>query len=203
MHRLGVDPKGIDVVFVSHLHADHSFGLPFLLLEYCVRYERDEPLYVVGPGRLEESVMKACELAWPDMQAAGIHPRVPLRFVEVTEEGEYRAGDLPFTAIPMRHYDLDALGFRFDYREKTFAYTGDTGPCDQVTRLLAGADAAIVELTHPRTSGDPGHLDVEEVIRFTAELRQRGALVLATHMSATPPPVAGLTICEDGETYYV
>jgi len=30
---------------------------------------------------------------------------------------------------------------------------------------------------------------------------QRGAFVLATHMSGTPPDTDGITICEDGCTY--
>jgi len=202
MHLLGVDPKSIDVIFISHHHADHSFGLPFLLLEYCVRYERSEPLHIVGPTRLEERTHQTCELAWPDMRAKGFVPRVPLRFTEIESEGEYQAGDLSFTAVPMEHFGLDALGYRFECRGKTFAYTGDTGECEQLSRLLEDVDVAIIELTHPRPSEDPGHLDIEEVVRVTADLRKRGALVLATHMSGTPEPFDGITLCEDGETYY-
>lgn len=203
MHRLGVDPSLIDVIFISHHHADHSFGLPFLLLEYCVRYEREEPLYIVGPPRLEEMVEKMCELAWPDMRAKGFRPRVPLRFMEIGEEGEYCAGDLEFRAIRMEHFGLDALGYRFTHRGKTIAYTGDTGECNQVCRLLEGADVGIIELTHPRPSEDPGHLCTDEVARITSDLRDRGGVVLATHMMGTPDPIDGITICEDGETYYV
>ncbi len=203
MHLLGVDPKSIDVIFISHHHADHNFGLPFLLLEYCVCYERSEPLHIIGPSGLEKMVEEMCELAWPDMRAKGFRPRVPLRFTEIECEGEYTAGDLSFTAVPMKHFGLDALGYRFDYRGKTFAYSGDTGECEQLCRLLEGVDVAIIELTHPRRSEDPGHLDIDEVVRLTTELRKRGALVLATHMSGTPEPFDGITICEDGETYYV
>lgn len=208
MHRLGIDPKSVDVIFISHQHADHSFGLPFLLLEYCVRYERSEPLFIVGPTGLEEKTEQMCELAWPDMRAEGFRPRVPLRFVEIQNEGDYRAGVLSFKAIPMKHFGLNALGYRFDYEGKTFAYSGDTGECEQLCRLLEGVDVAIIELTHPRSSEvpehiDPGHLDNDEVVRITADLRKQGALVLATHMSGTPDPISGITICEDGETYYV
>ena len=201
MHRLGIDTKDLDIVFISHHHADHSFGLPFLLLEYCVRFEREKPLFIVGPPGIEKKTHTACELAWPDMRKAGFEPRVPLRFVEVDREGEYRAGDLAFTAIPMEHFGLDALGYRFEYKGKTFAYTGDTGECDQLSRLLDGADVAIIELTHPVVREDPGHLDIEEFRYLTEELRARGAFVLATHMSGTPPDTDGITICEDGCTY--
>ena len=69
--------------------------------------------------------------------------------------------------------------------------------------MLDGADVAIIELTHPKSSEDPGHLDIKGVAHLTVDLRERGALVLATHMSGTPDPISGITICEDGETYYV
>jgi ribonuclease BN (tRNA processing enzyme) len=203
LHRMGVDTRDLDVFFISHHHADHSFGLPFLLLEYCVRIEREKPLYIVGPPGIEERTHDTCELAWPDMRDAGFKPRVPLRFVEIEREGEYRAGDLLFSAIPMAHFDLDALGFRFEYKGRTFAYTGDTGECDHVRQLLRGVDVAIIELTHPAPTKDPGHLDIEEFRQLTAELRSRGAFVLATHMSATPPATDGITICEDGAVFYV
>jgi len=203
MHRLGVDTTAIDVIFISHLHADHSFGLPFLLLEYCVRYERSEALFIVGPRGLEKNVEIACELAWPDMRAKGFHPRVPVHYVEIESEGSYDVGDLAFGAFPMKHFGLDALGYRFELKGRTIAYTGDTGDCEQVHRLLDGADVAIVEWTHAHRSRDPGHLDTEEVERITRELRDRRAMVLATHLGSTPDPIDGITICEDGETYYV
>jgi ribonuclease Z len=202
MHRLGIETTAIDAIFVSHHHADHSFGLPFLLLEYCVRCERSEPLYIVGPPGLEERTRMTCELAWPDMRAKGFEPHVPVRYVEIEREGDYRIADVSFTAIPVKHFGLDALGYRLRLGGKTIAYTGDTGPCDQLRRLLQGADVAIVELTHAVRSDDPGHLDIEEVVGLTADLRARGALVLATHMASTPPPIEGITICEDGATYY-
>jgi ribonuclease BN (tRNA processing enzyme) len=203
LQRLDLDLTEIDVIFISHLHADHMFGLPFLLLEYCIRRERDRPLYIVGPPGIEETTETLCELAWPDMREAGFAPHVPVSYVEVTEDGEYRAGDLAFSAVQMKHFTLTAFGYRFAYKGRTIAYTGDTGECEQLGKLLDGADVAIVELTHPKRSDDPGHMDAPAVNYWLNKLRQRGALVFATHMSETPDPIDGLTICEDCQTYYI
>ncbi len=203
MHRLGVDPTAIETIFISHHHADHSFGLPFLLLEYCVRYERSSPLRVVGPPRIEELTERACELAWPHMREKGLRPNVPIEYIEIAEEGEHRAGDLSFIAVSMQHFGLDALGYRFEVEGRTIAYTGDTGDCAQLSHLLDRADVAIIELTHAHPSEDPGHLDVEQVERITRDLRARGTVVLATHLGSTPAPIEGITFCEDGKTYYV
>jgi len=199
LHRLGQDLTAINHIFISHLHGDHAFGLPFLLLDYCVRIKREEPLYIIGPSGLEGMTDILCDLAWPEMRQHGFEPHVPLRYVEVEEEGTYSAGDLEFIAIPMKHFTLDAYGYRFEHRGTTYGYTGDTGECTQIHRLLDGVDVAIMELTHPGEDTSGGHLDKEAVSRLTKRLRCQGATVVATHMSADPGPIEGLLLCEDGQ----
>ena len=203
LHRLGIDFAAIEHVLISHLHADHMFGLPFFLLEYCVRLERDNPLVIAGPRGIEEVTLDLCELAWPQMRKTGFEPRLPIEFVEIPEEGEYTAGGLTFQAIPMDHFDLEAFGFRFTYKGRTIAYSGDTGECEQLDRLLDDTDVAILELTHPQASTDPGHMDAPTFERIAKRLVEQGAAVIATHMSATPDPIPGVEICEDGKTYWI
>jgi len=203
LHRLGIDPTGIDHIFISHLHADHMFGLPFLLLEYCVRYEREEPLYIIGPPGLESMVEQLCSLAWPDMREKGFHPHVPLVFTEIDREGTYRTGEMEVAAVPMEHFGLQAFGYRFTRRGLTFGYTGDTGPGPQIPRLLRGVDVAILELTHASASDDPGHLDLHDVAGLAKQLTAQGTTVMANHIGETPDPIDGVTLCEDGKLYYV
>ena len=203
IYRLKRDLTAIDYIFISHLHGDHLFGLPFLLLEYCMRHEREKALHIIGPPGLEEAADQLCRLAWPEMRSHGFEPHVPIVYTEVSAEAAYRAGDLAFTAIPMAHFDLAAYGYRFEYEGRAFAYTGDTGECEQLTRLLRGADVAIIECTHAALTNDPGHMDAEAVARLTEELRERGATILATHLTETPAPIDGVTVCEDDCTYWV
>ncbi|MFC2095757.1 MBL fold metallo-hydrolase [Candidatus Bipolaricaulota bacterium] len=203
LHRLGIDFSRIEYVFISHLHADHSFGLPFLLLEYCIRLQRRNPMYIIGPPRLEESTFQLCDLAWPDLRKEGFEPHIPLEFVEISEEGDHQAGDLAFKAVPMNHFNLEAFGFRFEYKNRTFGYSGDTGECSQLDQLLDDVDVAILELTHARESSDPGHMDPPAFGKVAKWLVKQGSRVLATHMSGTPDPMPGVEICEDGKTYWV
>jgi len=203
MHRMGIDFSGIEYIFISHLHADHMFGLPFLLLEYSVRLQRENPMYIIGPPKLEEATTQLCGLAWPDLRKTGLKPRLPLEFIELAGEGDYHAGDLPFTAIPMQHFDLDAFGYRFTYKGRSIGYTGDTGECSQLDQLLIGVDVAIIELTHPTESSDPGHMDPRSFSKMSEWLLRQGSTVIATHMSATPSPIPGVEICEDGKTYWI
>lgn len=203
MIRMGVDFSRIGHIFISHLHADHMFGLPFLLLEYCIRRERDNPLYIIGPPAIEQVTYQLCDIAWPDMRKQGFEPHVPLVFTELDQEGEYQAGNLTFTAVPMEHFTLDAFGFRFEYKGRSIGYSGDTAECEQLDRLLDGADVALLELTHPRESQDPGHMDSPAFARIAKSLLKQGSTVIATHMSAQPDPIPGVIFCEDGKTIWI
>ncbi len=204
MRRHGADLAALDVVLISHLHADHVFGLPFLLLEYALRVKRDTPLAVVGPPGIEAQSETLFSLAWPGMGKPGQVARVPIEFVEADPGRDVKAGNLVVSATSMSHFGLLAFGYRFTYRGLRFAYTGDTGDCCELEELLTDADVVIMELTHPTAKNDPGHLDPERLTRLTEAARQRGTRIFATHMSSPPEMVAeGVTLCRDGETYWV
>jgi ribonuclease BN (tRNA processing enzyme) len=103
----------------------------------------------------------------------------------------------------MNHFDLDAFGYRFTYKGRSIGYTGDTGECSQLNQLLDTVDVAIIELTYPRESSDPGHMDRPAFEKLAKSLTAQGSTILATHMSATPDSIPGVEICEDGKTYWI
>ncbi len=160
-------------------------------------------MVIIGPSGLEKITYQLCDLAWPDMREAGFEPCLPLKFVEISKEGNYEVGNLKFSAVPMAHFDLDAFGYRFEHKGRTIGYTGDTGEGSQLKQLLQEVDVAILEMTHPRESDDPGHMNRPAVERLAPWLIAQGSAVFVTHMSETPEPIPGVTICEDGKTYWI
>jgi len=203
LYRLKKDVSAIDYVFISHCHADHFFGLPFLLLLYCYLYERKEPLYIIGPSGIKETTERLFDLGWPDLKGRDIHPKLPLTFVEVGDQGDFQAGELRFRAVRLNHFGMEAYGYRVHYKGREIAFTGDTGECTQLYQLLEGVDVVITEFTHPFESEDTGHMDARAVSRLTKYFSAKGATVLATHLSGDPLPIEGLLICREGETYMV
>ncbi len=55
MRRLNLKWKKINAIFISHTHADHVTGLPGMLM-LSSQVERDDPLYIIGPPRVEQFV---------------------------------------------------------------------------------------------------------------------------------------------------
>lgn len=69
-----------------------------------------------------------------------------------------------------------ALGYRFDTPNGSVAFSGDTGPCDNVVRLAAGADVLVHEV-----------IDLEFLGRRVAKLPNRDAVISHLASSHTSP----------------
>lgn len=87
--------KPIDVICFTHFHADHISGLPGLLLTIG-NAERTEPVWMVGPKRLEKVVNSLRVIA----------PELPfeIKFKELSEEEEsFSWGDVRVDAFKLSH----------------------------------------------------------------------------------------------------
>jgi ribonuclease Z len=92
----------MDVVFVTHFHADHWLGLPGMLKSFALR-EREQPLTVYGPRGLTDlmGLMR------------GVYGRLPYR-LEIVElepaQTVAREGYL-IAAIPVSHRAQSSFGY--------------------------------------------------------------------------------------------
>ena len=87
--------KPIDVICLTHYHADHVSGLPGLLLAMG-NAERTEPLTIIGPRGVERVVNSLRVIA----------PELPfeIRFIELTErQPELTVGPYTLTAFRVNH----------------------------------------------------------------------------------------------------
>lgn len=87
--------KPIDVICLTHYHADHVSGLPGLLLAMG-NAERTEPLTIIGPRGVEK-VVNCLRVIAPELP-------FPIRFIEITEkQQEIRMGPFDLTAFRVQH----------------------------------------------------------------------------------------------------
>jgi ribonuclease BN (tRNA processing enzyme) len=110
--------------------------------------------------------------------------------------------DVPFTtagfqvqACRLPHYDLTSYGFRVQHGGRTLAYSGDSGPTEELAGLARGADLFLCEATlaHPGKDGTPrGHLSADEAIAAA------DGPILLTHRPVELPPPDGVPVARDG-----
>lgn len=203
LRRMAVDARRLRHVFISHLHADHVFGLVFLYLEFLFERSRTAPLTIVGPTGIEQYVETLFRIAYPfeGRRPAGAHP-LPLEFREVSGPTDLVFGDLACRAVPMVHHParLESYGYRLARGGRTVAYSGDTTAVEPVVDLAGGSDVLIVECTNLRgNQGD--HLCVRDI----AALRERlpaTTKIWVTHTQGVTQDVlpGGTLLLEDFDT---
>ncbi len=147
-----LNPRGLDIAFVSHLHSDHTIGLPDLILTPWV-LGRTEPLELYGPpgiAAMAENLLKAYQ--------EDIHIRTTgleqgnltgykVNSHEVKPGVIFRDSNVEVTAFAVRHGSWPlALGYRFDAGGKSIVYSGDTAPAESVVQACNGCDLLIHEV---------------------------------------------------------
>ena len=144
MHRLGIDPGGIEAVLLTHFHGDHLLGLPPFMLHRA--FVDPRPLHVVGPPRVEEVLEQLFRLCWgaewPDFRA-----RFELSYAEADASGV--VAGVPYETVGLKHASLTVTGYRLRLGDKLLAYSGDTEATPALDALVKDSDVAIVEATGP------------------------------------------------------
>jgi ribonuclease BN (tRNA processing enzyme) len=107
------------------------------------------------------------------------------------EEESFELGPFRITPYEMTHVGVKALGYRIEAGGVVLAYTGDTGPCDEVVELARDADVFLAEATYQDTSNlMPFHLSA----RQAGEIAQQAGVrrLVLTHLTPDLDPVISL-----------
>ncbi len=166
----------LDLVWISHFHGDHFFGLPLLLLQFWV-LGRQKKLTIAGPQGVEKKVAEAVELAYPGFNK---HLQFPLHFVEIEPGSCYSLNNLSLRSAENIHSQR-SLALRIDAQQQSLVYSGDGKPTPASCELAYGADLLIHE-SFWLDSETNGHANVLECLHH-AKAAHVGALALV-HMSA-------------------
>jgi ribonuclease BN (tRNA processing enzyme) len=144
--------ENLSIVFLTHLHSDHTVGLPDLMLTPWV-LDRTAPLEVYGPAGTGDMVRHLLAAYAADIanRRQGLQPHNDTGWRVHAHEihpGEvYRDSLVRVTAFAVLHDGWrDALGYRFDTADRSVVVSGDTRAGDAVVRACAGCDVLVHEV---------------------------------------------------------
>jgi len=142
--RLG--PDELDGVWLSHFHADHTFGLPALLVRFWEERRRKD-LHILGQKGVQQFTESCIELAYP-----GFLQRLTyaLRFVEVEPGQAVSTLGCSWSTAVNDHSQRD-LALRLTAAGKSLFYSGDGRPTPETTALARGVQLLIHEAFRVRT----------------------------------------------------
>jgi len=146
--------QGPEAAFITHLHTDHTLGLPDLIFTTWVM-RRPTPLTLIGPPGLQRMVDHLAEAYSEDreIRSQGLEglPRDAWRprVHEVRSGVVYDSSHVRVTAFRVPHGTWPvALGYRIDTPERSIVVTGDTRPSDEIVKQARGVDVLVIE-TYP------------------------------------------------------
>jgi ribonuclease BN (tRNA processing enzyme) len=181
LKRQGLDPNEVAAVFVSHRHADHFGGLPYLILDGQFN-RRTAPLTVAGPPGTGRWLTEAMEVMFPG--SSRVRRRFAVDVVELVPDGRPAAvGAAAVRAWPVDHGTAGGpfLGLRLELGGRTVGYTGDTAWTDTLIELAAGSDLLIAE-AYCWDKPVPYHLRHADLVAHRHQLTSRRTIL--THPSA-------------------
>lgn len=156
-----LDPTNLRVVFLTHLHSDHTVGYPDLILTPWVMGRR-HPLEVYGPKGLKsmtEHILAAykedIDIRTTGMEHASTDGwRVNVH--EIKAGVVYKDANVTVTAFPTKHGDWDeTYGYRFDTADCSIVISGDTTPTQATVDACHGCDVLVHEALTEKFLNNP------------------------------------------------
>ena len=152
-------PHMLNRLFITHLHSDHTVGLPDVIFSPWV-LERPDPIRIFGPPGTA-SMADHIQAAWREdvhMRLFGLEPhdynrdayRSPV--TETTGGPVYEDENVRVTAIPVLHGSWPhPLGYRFEAAGRTIVISGDARPSESLVDACNGCDILVHEVYSAET----------------------------------------------------
>ncbi|MFN0085696.1 MAG: MBL fold metallo-hydrolase [Blastocatellia bacterium] len=139
-------------LFLTHLHSDHTAGLPDFIFTPAV-LERDAPLEIMGPPgtkRMTDLIRKAYAEDI-EIRLRGLEPAKPrgyeIRARDVKPGVVYKDENVTVRAFAVRHGSWRyAYGYRFEAADRVIVVSGDCAPSESVIEACNGCDVLVHEV---------------------------------------------------------
>lgn len=156
LHRL-------DAILLTHGHADHILGFDDIR-PFNIRQKSSLPVY--STEQTFRVIRRAFSYVFDDAPTQSTVPSVDLRVVN----GPFELLGTQIVPVPLRHGDLEVLGFRFGHA----AYLTDFSSLpDSSAALLADLDDLVIDAL--RDIPHPMHQTVDQALALVQKLHPRRA----------------------------
>lgn len=173
-----LDPRDIDAIALSHLHADHCLDMCGL---YVVCKYHPAGGAVSIPVHAPAGAGHYLSTAYGAGDGAGMVEQ--FSFVDWVEHQSVELG--PFTVTPARvDHPIPAYALRISAGGRTLVYSGDTGPTEALADFVAGADAFLCEASFVESADNPPNLHLTGAEAGSYATRGDVGQLLITHIPA-------------------
>jgi phosphoribosyl 1,2-cyclic phosphodiesterase len=169
---LGLDPRMVNGIFVSHAHPDHYNDA-----EAMVEAMTGGAVRRRGVLAAARSVLKGGKNT--EKAISSYHQGLPRRLVEVLPRTRVELPEMQIVGTRAKHSDADTVGFRFESSAGVVGYSSDTEFFEGIEDDYKGVRVLILCVLRP--GGEPwrGHMTTDEAAEFVRAVGPK--FVVLTH----------------------
>ena len=201
LKQQGKKVDDIKVILITHLHGDHFFDLPFLILDRFFQGVTEE-LKIYCPMGTEERIKQLMKLAFENDNYEERKAQTKMNFIEFEELQNKEVFDGYFvTSKPVKHGKIKpAYGFIVKHDGKAVGFSGDSSYCDAINEIVENSDISVLDMSG--REGNPSHMGIDDIEKICNKYRKK---IIATHMQTKTREIAqekninGLIIPRDGD----
>ena len=188
IHRNLIELPSINTIYISHLHGDHIFGLPFLILSAFylnVRTDKILSFKIVGPEGLETMAENLLDTAFTSNHPCFKWMKEFCTFLEITEMSRPDLLDGFQTSIFKLDHLIDTYGFSLAHEDNSvdFAYVADTCWCESLHTVLSDKPRVVlIDLNGKDNDPERVHLSIGDLMRKAIPLTGRQTKYFGTHL---------------------
>ncbi|MGQ7246330.1 MBL fold metallo-hydrolase [Halomonas sp. V046] len=211
MVKAGISMTDVEAIFLSHHHIDHNADLGQLISSRWL-FNHSRPLPIIGPHGTVDMVNHLVQAFHPTAMApiGKTSPEQTVKLADTVSASDlpmemntatevYRDDRIRVLAITNDHYHFPehsaeaeyarSYAFRIETPERSYVYTGDTGPSENVIALAEGADVLVSEVIDLER--------MEHVLRSAGDLPAQALPAMLQHMQQnhlTPEEVGNIAV---------
>jgi len=158
------NPNLLDAIYISHLHADHYFGLAPLLLRMMEEH-REKPITIMCVKGYASMIEQSLDLAFGEIFK---HIQFPIQYQEVSADDTYHFEPYTFTFAPTNHYRGN-LAVKMSNGRTIVCYSGDGRMTEASQKLYKNCNLLIHDAYHVKNKpmGTPMyHESIETLAQY-------------------------------------
>lgn len=173
LKKINYDFAKLEMIIITHLHADHYADLPALILNLEVE-ENLKPIYIAGPKELKENLIELCHIYYQDFFDKFFEEKI--KFIEILPETKVIdvLNDYDIKIQKVNHCNIESYGYIINNK---LGITGDTCLCKEVLNIFENSEIVITDIS--MIEGTNYHMGINEIETIRKTYKNK---IIATHL---------------------